>query len=391
MKEYLKRFIKKYGCIYHAYYNVGSIALWILKYLVKTDKQLILFVSYSGKEYSDSPYVIFSEMLKDAEFKGMKYVWAFEEPDKYAIEGADKVRIDTWRYFILALKARCWITNVSIERGLNFKGRNTFYFNTWHGSPIKKIGWDVKGYTDVFLSDQKKSLVDAMLAQGDYDSSIFQRVFCLSPSTIKKIGFPRNDTLINFTKSKANLVKNNLKIPIDKKVILYAPTFRDFLSDNAGCHLASPPIDVKRWESVLANDYVVLFRAHSAVSKEREFCLDSFMFDMSHYSNLNDLLIISDILISDYSSIFFDYSLLNRPMICFAYDFNEYQAKRGLYIDLKKDFLESFFTTEEELLDCILTMNEEKLVNQTRAFREKYIQYEGIATQNALNVIKDNL
>lgn len=103
-----------------------SFVINIMKLFLKTDDKLILFVSYGGRHFSDSPKVIYDAMKQDKRFESYKLIWAFVEPNKYDVEG--KIKIDSWKYYKYALKSRCWITNVMVERALNFKGINTYYF-----------------------------------------------------------------------------------------------------------------------------------------------------------------------------------------------------------------------------------------------------------------------
>ena len=138
----LKEFVKNNKFIYCLYYYIMSAAINVLKLLLKTDNQLILFVSYGGRHYSDSPRVLYEAMCKDERFKNYRKVWAFTDTSKYDVP--DKIKIDTLEYYKIALKSRCWITNVMIERALNFEGINTYYFFTTHGVLVKCDGPDLK-------------------------------------------------------------------------------------------------------------------------------------------------------------------------------------------------------------------------------------------------------
>lgn len=112
-----------------------------LKLFVKTDDKLILFNSFAGRKYDDSPKAIYEEMKKDPRFKDYRLVWAFHQPEKY--DAPQKIKTDSLTYFKTALAARVWVTNSSVERGLNFTGKRTLYFNTWHGTPMKKMRSDI--------------------------------------------------------------------------------------------------------------------------------------------------------------------------------------------------------------------------------------------------------
>lgn len=127
---------------------LGSAFFKTVGVFVKTDPKLMLFTSFSGKQYNDSPKAIYEYMRSIPEGKQFKYVWAFEQPENFPQVDCEKVKIDTWKYFITTLKAKYWITSVNIERGLKYKKKDTFYLNTWHGPAINLMGNGVEGRSD---------------------------------------------------------------------------------------------------------------------------------------------------------------------------------------------------------------------------------------------------
>lgn len=135
-------FIKYNNSVKKIYTALGSAFINILKIFVKSDDRLVLFSSFGGKKFDDSPRAIYELMRKDPRFKNYRLVWCLNSPEKFDIPDQFKVKADTIQYFIKTLQARVWITNSAMERGLHYCGKNTFYFNTWHGTPIKKMGSD---------------------------------------------------------------------------------------------------------------------------------------------------------------------------------------------------------------------------------------------------------
>ncbi|HCJ08043.1 MAG TPA: CDP-glycerol--glycerophosphate glycerophosphotransferase, partial [Lachnospiraceae bacterium] len=133
MRSCLEYLIKHNAFVQLCYRKIVSAFFKILGCFIKTDPKLVLLTSMSGDQYNDSPRVLFKAMLKDDYFKTYHYIWAFKNPEKFNVPHAETIKIDTMRYFIVALKAKIWITNVNIERGLDFKKKNTIYLNTWHG------------------------------------------------------------------------------------------------------------------------------------------------------------------------------------------------------------------------------------------------------------------
>lgn len=388
MKKKLINLVKYSGILYNIYFYVFSIFLTLIKLFIKTDPQLILINSFGGKKYDDSPKAIYERIKKDERFSNHKFVWAFHSPELYHIEGAKVVKTDTFRYYITALKARCWITNSGIERGLNFKGKNTFYFNTWHGTPIKKMGTDLTSDNKSFKSKHKFS-ADIMTVQGDYEAEVFSRAFNIPHSRLLKCGLPRNDIFSNYTTAYYNELKKKLNIPTNKKIILYAPTFREYSKDSMHNCILIPPIDLKKWESTIGNEYILLFRAHYEVSKHMKITDTEFIRDMTNYPSLEDLMVISDILISDYSSIFFDYSIMDKPMLHFTYDYNDYSQNRGMYFDIRKYINGS--DNEDDLLKIIKTLSFETEILKTTLFRDSFVNYYGNSSAQCVEYIANSI
>lgn len=123
-------------------------------------------------------------------------------------------------------------------------------------------------------------------------------------------GIPRNDALYHATDNDKNNIRERLGLPLDKKIILCAPTWRDSEDNGATCAI-KPPITASFWNEQLKDDYIILFRTHAYTNTLMGVVFDDFIRDFSSYPNVNDLLIASDILISDYSSIMIDFLFLN--------------------------------------------------------------------------------
>lgn len=388
MKQRIVNTLKYNKCIYTIYYYVMSFVMNILKNFVVTDNNLILFNSYAGRKYDDSPKAIFDEIKNDPRFSKYKLVWAFHNPEQFNIEGAEKIKTDSFSYFKMSLKAKVWITNSSVERGLRFKKKNTFYFNTWHGTPIKKMGSDIADVKQSFCS-KGKSNIDIMTSQGRYETEIFSRTFGIPRENFLECGLPRNDVLTSYSVEEQVQIKKKLGIPINKKIILYCPTFRDYEKDeNDGCVLI-PPIDLNKWKDKLGQDYVLLFRAHYEVSKIMNIQENNFVRNMTDYLSLNDLLIVSDILISDYSSVFFDFSITGKRMLYFTYDYEKYFSMRGMYFDIREYLTGS--DCEDGIIKQILSSDAEEEKKKTIQFRKQFVDFYGNATKQCVDCIAQHL
>ena len=146
MRDRLIYILKHSPLIQKLYVVVMSFVFRLWGAAVKTDEQLVLFVSFMGKCFNDSPMVLFDYMQAHPEYQRYRYVWAFEHPENYP--QLETVKIDTPAYFKMALRAKYWITNTNIERGLKFKKKDQVYLNTWHGIALKYIGNDCPGRKD---------------------------------------------------------------------------------------------------------------------------------------------------------------------------------------------------------------------------------------------------
>ena len=391
MKGKLLQFVKYTRIIYTLYFYLGSWTLSLLKLLIHSDKHTIIFSSFGGKKFDDSPKCIYDAILKDNRFNGYRLIWAFQEPDKYTLPRGTKVKIDTFNYFKTLLKAGIWITNSSLTRGLYIKGTDTFSINTWHGTPIKHMGSDTEGTKSFRI---KKSVQDNVkLCQSHYELDIFSRVFNTPKEIFHLTGLPRNDELsLPHSEEWKNTIKEKLGIKAEKKVILYAPTFRDYEKNAVGTITACPPIQFDKWKEALGDRYVLLVRMHYEVTKIMDVPCNGFSFNVSNYPNLNELILISDMLISDYSSIFFDYSITGKPMLCFAYDYEKYSTLRGMYFDIRKELdMEHCCNTEEQIIAEIQHIDMDKKSYITKRFRDKYVEAYGTATRQTLNIIADHI
>ena len=176
MKEKISNILKYNKIAYNLYYLIMGLIINFFKIFIKTDDHLIMFNSFAGRSFNDSPKAIFEYMSKDPRFSDYHFIWAFHEPNKYNVIGATKIKTDSINYFKKAIQARVWITNSSVERGLSFKRNNTLYFNTWHGTPMKKMGIDLDEGNESFGRNTKMKF-DVMLSQSSFETKIFSRCF----------------------------------------------------------------------------------------------------------------------------------------------------------------------------------------------------------------------
>lgn len=382
MKDFLMNIVKQYPIIRRIYNTCGNAAFRFVGLFVKTDPKLILMNSFGGKKYDDSPKVIFERMKQDPRFNSYRVVWAFHEPNKFSIDGAEIIKTDNFNYFITAMKARCWITNSGVGRGLSFRKKNTLYINTWHGTPLKLMGQDSPG-----AKQGVKYGHDLQCAQSKFEATVFSRAFNIPYENFLVKGLPRNDVLAKADFDTSTSMKTKLGLPLDKRIVLYAPTFREYERDENHNCVIKPPINFEKWKQRLGEKYIVLLRLHYEVKEMLSADIDGkFVVDVSDYPTLNDLMIASDALITDYSSIMFDYSILDRPIFIYAYDYKIYEEKRGMYFDVRKE-LTGGEINEDELLDLLERFDIEENVEMVRRFRSQYVTEYGHATEATVDAV----
>ncbi|MEB6170262.1 bifunctional glycosyltransferase family 2 protein/CDP-glycerol:glycerophosphate glycerophosphotransferase [Staphylococcus pseudoxylosus] len=313
----------------------------------KVKSNRIVFESFGGKNYSDSPKYIYEYMMKH--HPNYEFIWVFKNPSKVQLPGsAKKVKKGSKAYYEAYSTAKYWVTNARLPLYLN-KKPNQVYIQNWHGTPLKRLANDMKVIrmpgttTDNYKRNfrEETSRWDYLVSPNAYSSKIFETAFWMNPEQILEIGYPRNDVLVNHANDKAYIqqIKENLNLPANKKVIMYAPTWRDDEFVKKGKYLFNLQIDLDNLQAQLGDDYVVLLRMHYLISNALDLRgYEDFAIDVSNYSDISELYLISDCLITDYSSVMFDYGVLKRPQFFFAYDLDKYgQDLRGFYLDYHKD------------------------------------------------------
>lgn len=391
MRKNIIVFLKKHPMILNFFWKFLGIILKVWSVFVPIKEKTVLFASFGGRKFDDSPRALYEEMLKRPEFSDWKFIWAFVEPEKFDISNGDKVKIDTYSFFKILISSRVWISNSGMTRGIDFKRNGIIYIETWHGTPLKKIGGEENTNSMIYKKSKRNvGNLDSetiRCAQSEYDREIFQRIFNATKDSIILSDLPRNDSMLIYTYEKVQSIRKELSIPCDKKVLLYTPTYREYLINENNNMYIAPPINLEKWERALGDEYVLLIRAHYAIAEALGLQNTKFVRDVSEYSPLNDLYAVADCMISDYSSTYFDYSILERPMFCFAYDLEEYEKKRGLYLKLQDTLPCPIDKDEDDVVYHILNMDRSEYVENTKKFHEKYTPYAG----NACGIIIDEI
>jgi len=356
----------------------------------KLNTKAIVFASYRGRSYSCSPKSIYQKVLNDPRFSEYKIVWAFRDPKKYSdnpeIKRAILVEYESKQFYQYLAEAKYWILNIRIPEHV-FVRPEQIYVQTWHGTPLKRLGCDLDKnnnllYTeaDIFEKYSREGrLVSYFLSPSPFASEKFVTAFNMDDQgksdAILEAGYPRNDDLVNHTPEEAAEIRAKLGVPENRKVILYAPTWRDNQHDYKLGYVYDINADFDALKAALSEEYVILFRAHYLVANQFNFDRYSgFVYDVSGVDDINDLYLASDLLVTDYSSVFFDYANLNRPVVFYMYDLEQYRDEtRGFYLSLD-ELPGPIVRTESELVEAIrrAALSDPVGDEKYQAFRKKF-------------------
>lgn len=321
------------------------IVIRFLELFIKIDKNSALFGSGFGK-FSDNSKYLFLYMFNNS-YKNIYFITDNKiEYEKYK---DNYPFLYKWSYktFITVLRSNYFFYTHNIDDIYPVKRKSTIAVNLWHGTAIKKSGFDSEVEMKWIRKKQKLGLslpyerMDYFITAHKNCNRIFQSSMRIEDKKIIASGLPRNDFLFE-NKSNLSLIeklKDTIYKSSEKKTILYAPTFRDYESSTIENNLKEL---MNLFEKLsLSGNILVGIRMHPLEKKllDVDIFKNSNILDLTKYDDMQEILLATDVLITDYSSMIFDYSILERPVLLYAYDLLEYQqARGGFYFDFEKDF-----------------------------------------------------
>lgn len=321
-------------------------------------ENVVLFETFMAKNYSDSPKYIYEALNKMYPGK-YECVWAIN--GKHDIPyGAKTIKRFSFQYAYYCAISKYLVFNV--RQPLWFRKREgQVFLETWHGTPLKRLVFDQEEvtsaspkYKEQFYKQRKEW--DYLVSANPFSSKTFRSCFMYEGKMLE-YGYPRNDILYASDKEeRAKRLKEKLGIPLDKKTILYAPTWRDDEHYGKGEYKFTLALDLKKMKTMLEKDYVLLLRTHHYIADKIDTTgLEGFAYNLSTYDDISEIYLITDICITDYSSVFFDFANLKRPILFYTYDIEKYKNQlRGFYIDMNTEVPGPLLYTSEEVIDAIL-------------------------------------
>ena len=357
-------------------------------------RKKILLLSYYGSDYGCNPKYLSEYIVRKR--KDWKVVWAFVNPNEHNVEGVTKVKYLSYSYFYHLLTSKVFVTNYRMTE-LYKKRDGQFYVQTWHSSlRLKKIEADaVDGLTDNYIkmakADSKQT--DLLISGCQFSTEIFRRAFWYD-GPIVSTGTPRGDVLFNRNEELTSRIKKSLGVNSEYKLVMYAPTFR---KDHS---LDSYDIDFTCLMSSLSQrfggEWRILLRLHphlrglseGFLNKEKE----GKIIDVTSYDDILELLCVSDVVVSDYSALIFDFAVTNRPCFLYVPDLESYTLNdRQLYFDIKK-LPFPICRNNNTLRNSILEFDSLTYENALKQFNEMIGTFEtGHACENLMREIEERI
>ncbi len=305
-------------------------ALQIFRALPLRNK--VVFIAFSGRQYSDSPRRI-SERLH-REHPEIEQVWAFTEPEKFAFlreKGIKTVKYKSMDFLYHVMTAKVYVDNAEFWSALKFRP-GQMILETWHGGgAYKRVGGD---RIDVNAREQqhaveKMNKITLFLSSSRAFTEFVIRGAYQYSGQVLECGLPRNDDLLHPDPHVAGEVRQTLGIPENARILLYAPTFRNshtldlYDVDFAGLKAAL--------EGRFGGEWVILLRMHYYVAHKAMESGAPYLYNATDYPDMQELLLACDVLLTDYSSCMWDFSLMHRPCFLYARDISEYRGERDFY------------------------------------------------------------
>lgn len=318
----------------------------------------VMFESFFGRQYSDSPRSIYEYMAQHND-NNYRFIWTIDDKNTDIPYGAIKVKRYGLRYAYYLARCKYFVFNV--RQPQMFKKRpGTVFLETWHGTPLKRLVFDQEEvlaatplYKEQFFRQAKEW--DYLVAPNEFSSEVFRGCFMFK-NTMLETGYPRNDVLHAKDRDEhAKQLRKELGIPENKTTILYAPTWRDDEYYDKGQYKFELKLNLQQMREELGDDYVVLLRTHYYIADAIDLSdMEGFAMNFCKHSDIAELYLVSDILITDYSSVFFDYAGLRRPVLFYTYDLEKYRDMlRGFYISIEEDVPGPLAFTTGEVIEYI--------------------------------------
>jgi CDP-glycerol glycerophosphotransferase len=321
-------------------------------------RDVVLYECFGGREYSDSPRAIHEELLRrDAPFE---HLWVVRDgacvPPRTAVAVPELSR----DYYEAYARARYVVANDHWPRWA-LRRSEQIWLQTWHGVPLKRLGLDLRRNAKA-VREYRRTLLQPgenwhyLISPGPSATPVLRRAFS-ETATVLETGLPRMDRLSGPDREVlAEEVRRRLGLPAGRRVLLYAPTYRDHLTAADG-YRQGPLLDLRVLAKALADEFTILFRRHRLMVGLPSLDVDGVL-DVSTYPDATELLLAVDVLVTDYSSAIFDYATTRRPLLFFTPDLEAYRDEvRGFSIEFEEEAPGPLLRTSGEVVEALRALD----------------------------------
>ncbi|RKS10085.1 CDP-glycerol:poly(glycerophosphate) glycerophosphotransferase [Nocardiopsis sp. Huas11] len=339
----------------------------------------VLFDTYTGRQYSDSPRSIHEELRRRGRWADYPMSWLVADGQVRPPADLAPVRHRGREYYEALARSRYLVTNSRQPAWFDARP-DQVVVQTWHGSMLKRIGFDVENirgksrdYFDMLAWETRQW--DYLVSPSPWATPILRSAFRFE-GEILETGYPRNDIFFSPDREAlAERTRRRLGLPEGKKVVLYAPTWRDDKYYTRGKHKLDLHLDLRRMYEKLGEDHVLLVRRHPRVVDSVPIVGEDFVYDVSLYPEIMELFLVTDVLVTDYSSMMFDFANTGRPMLFFTYDLESYRDNlRGFYFDFEETAPGPLLTRSDDVIGALLDIDRvaEEHRGTYRSFVERF-------------------
>lgn len=349
--------------------------------LTPIDKNKIVIMNYYGGGFGDNGKAIAKQLHKQN--PNLKIVWPVTEGNKNKLPAyCTPVIFRSLKYYREMATAAAWVDN-SRKAADIVKRKGQFYVQTWHGMMgLKKVEKDAEdNLSHGYIVDAKhdSKMADVILSGCKFFTDLCKRAFWYD-GEILECGSPRLDILFENADEISKNVRDKLEIDSQKKVILYAPTFRN--DGNTDCYIQKYEEILESLSSAYGNEWVFAVRLHPNISDKANFIkYNNKVINATTYPDLYELILTADIVISDYSSLMFEASIIKKPVFLYVADIDSYKAERGVYFELE-ELPFSLSTNEEDLLDKLKNFDNKYYLKRLNEFNNGVVSYESGTASN---------
>jgi CDP-glycerol glycerophosphotransferase len=344
-------------------------------------RDAVVYTSFSGRQYSDSPRAIHEELVRRG--APLEHLWVVRDGRCAVPDTATALREHSREYHEAIARARYIVTNDHFPHWLERRD-DQICLQTWHGTPLKRLGVDIVGTRRQARAlprnwDRHRRNWQYVLSPNPYATPILRRAFQIE-GEILETGLPRVDVLARSDRDAlAREVRARIGLPDGKRVVLYAPTYRDHVVDRRFRYRLEMGLDLERLRDAVGEDTVVLVRKHHYVIDSIPAGDDGFVRDVSTYPDGTELLLAADVLVTDYSSIMVDFANTGRPVLLYAYDLEAYDTEiRGLYPDFAVTVPGPLLRTTDELAEALRGLEDVRSAYAGRYadFRSRFCEFD---------------